>query len=264
MVQPRVRRTTDALPRKKAMPAEVLAALPRPRIADSPNLPIPSPRPAPEPAPDEPRSRGGDPYPKAPAPVSEEARGGLQRLWRGITGLLLIAAMVGSVTAMVTVMTQHLGFAPVLSPSMEPTFHPGDLVVTKPEPVADIKVGQIIALPIPGSPGQHYVHRIISVTTKDGKPLVQTRGDANPKPEPFTLRIDSPTVPRVVSVVPYVGRVSVLLQHSKTRLTVMAVTIFAILLAAWRLVAGARSGRPKQPPRPVGRHRAIDATTVAG
>jgi signal peptidase I len=147
---------------------------------------------------------------------------------------------------MLIVMTQHLGFAPVLSPSMEPTFHPGDLVITKPEPATAIKVGQVIALPVPSAPSQRYVHRIISVATKDGHPLVQTKGDANPAPEPYTMRIDSPTVPRVVATVPFVGRLSVLLQHTKTRVGVMAITIVAILLAAWRLIVG--------PPQKTGKH----------
>lgn len=178
-----------------------------------------------------------------PAPIDAAdaiSRRATYRLWRVLSGLLLIAAMVASLTAMVTVMTQHLAFAPVLSPSMEPVFHPGDLVVTKPEPATDVKVGQILALPVPSAPGERYVHRIISVSYKDGKPVVQTKGDANPVPEPFTLRIDSPTVPRVVATVPKVGRLSVVLQHTTTRLAVMAVTVVAILLAAWRLFAGAR------------------------
>lgn len=146
---------------------------------------------------------------------------------------------------MVIVMTQHIGFAPVLSPSMVPTFHPGDLVITKPEPAKDIKVGQIVALPVPAEPSQRYVHRIISVAMKDGEPVVKTKGDANPAPEPFSLRIDSPTVPLVVATVPEVGRLSVLLQHSTLRLAVIAITMIAIMLAAWRMLVGARprSGR---------------------
>jgi signal peptidase I len=161
----------------------------------------------------------------------------LQKLWRALTAVLLIAAAVASVTAMVTVMSQHLGFAPVLSPSMEPTFHPGDLVVTKPEPASAVKVGQVIALPVPSAPSQRYVHRVISVTTKDGKPLVRTKGDANPAPEPFSLRIDSPTVPVVVATVPELGHVSVLLQRPNLRITVMVITVIAMLLAAWRMLA---------------------------
>ena len=185
MVQPRVRRTTDTMPRKHSTPDEVLAALPRPRAANRPAVAVPQPRQAPPPPIE------AD-LPKAPAPASDVRRGVLHRLWRIVTGLLLIATALASVAAMVTVMSQHLGFAPVLSPSMEPAFHPGDLVITKPEPVKDVKIGQVIALPVPSAPSQRYVHRVISVTTKDGKPLVRTKGDANPAPEPFTLQVNSP------------------------------------------------------------------------
>jgi signal peptidase I len=224
MVQPRVRRSTDTLPRKSATADQVLAGVPRQRPTAEPDLP------------------------KASDPASDEPRGVLHRLWRIVSGLLLIALAVASVTAMVTVMSQHLGFAPVLSQSMEPAFHPGDLVVTKPEPAADVRVGQVIALPVPDAPGQRYVHRVISVTMKDGKPVVRTKGDANRAPESFSLRIDSPTVPRVVATVPQVGRLSVLLQGTKTRLAVMAVTIIAILIAAWRMFVG--------PPQQKGKHHA--------
>lgn len=214
------------MPRKSAPPDAVLAAIPRQQPP--------------------PPGRTEADLPKAPAPASEP-RGALQRVWRVVTGLLLIAAVVASVTVMVTVMTQHLGFAPVLSPSMEPTFHPGDLVITKPEAATDIKIGQVVALPVPNEPGQRYVHRIISVSTKDGRPLVRTKGDANPAPETFSLRVDSPTVPVVVATVPQLGRLSVILQHSKTRLAVMAVTVIAILIAAWQLLGGGQ-------PRKTGRH----------
>lgn len=247
MVQPRVRRSTATMPRKNARPEEVVAALPRQRASAPARPAVPAPRPEPDPLPE------AD-LPKAPDPASEQARGALQRLWRIVTGLLLIATAVASLTAMVTVMTQHLGFAPVLSPSMEPTFHPGDLVITKPEPVSAIKIGQVVALPVPSAPSQRYVHRIISVTMKDGRPLVRTKGDANPTPEPFTLRINSPTVPLVVAKVPYLGRLSVLLQHSVLRLTVTAITLAAILLSAWRLLVGSRTGARK-PGNGAGRHR---------
>lgn len=200
-----------------------------------PPVEIPAPRPAPDPTVEvEPAEV------RAPKRLPDGTSRAVHRLWRTLTGLLLIAAAVASVTAMVTVMSQHLGFAPVLSPSMEPAFHPGDLVVTKPEPASAVKVGQVVALPVPDAPGQRYVHRIISVSTKNGRPLVQTKGDANPEPEPFSLRIDSPTVPVVVATVPELGRLSVLLQHSRLRLAVTAITVLAMLLAAWRMFLGAR------------------------
>jgi signal peptidase I len=157
------------------------------------------------------------------------------------------------VATTVTVVHDHLGFAPVLSPSMEPAFRPGDLVITRPEPAADIAVGQVLALPVPGAPGQRYVHRIISVSESDGYPVIRTKGDANATPEPFALRITSPTVPLVVATIPELGRVSVLVHHEWVRVVVLALTIAAIALAGWRLAAGTR--RPRAIPAEAAENR---------
>jgi signal peptidase I len=162
------------------------------------------------------------------------------RLWRFVSGLFLVVLTVGSVTGMLTVIHDKIGFSPVLSPSMEPTFHPGDLIVTKPEFASHIKVGQIIALPVPHEKGQRYVHRIISVTMHDGKPVVQTKGDANPMPEQFKLTVTSKYVPQVVSVVPKIGRLSLLTQRSGLRLAIILVTAIFALVAVKRLVLGVR------------------------
>jgi signal peptidase len=160
--------------------------------------------------------------------------------WRIATGTLLILVMCGSLGLAYTVIHEHIGFQPVLSPSMVPAFRPGDLIITKSEPAAAVKIGQVVALPIPGEPGQRYVHRIIKVTMRDGKPLVRTKGDANPAPEPYALRIDSPDVPVVIARVPSFGRVSTLLRHGWLRLVIVAFTIGCGTIAAKRLVQSAR------------------------
>jgi signal peptidase len=160
--------------------------------------------------------------------------------WRIATGTLLILVMCGSLGLAYTVIHDHIGFQPVLSPSMVPAFRPGDLIITKAEPASSVKVGQVVALPIPGEPGQRYVHRIIKVTMRDGKPLVRTKGDANPEPEPYTLRIDSPSVPVVIASAPGLGRMTTLLRHGWLRLMIGALTIGCGAIAAKRLVQSVR------------------------
>ena len=113
-----------------------------------------------------------------------------------------------------------------------------DGIVTKPEAATDVKVGQVVSLPLPNNPSQRYVHRVVSVSTKDGLPLLRTKGDANPAPESFVLRIDSPQVPVVVTTVPLLGHVSLLLQRPATRILLIVVTLSTIVLAAWRLFDG--------------------------
>jgi signal peptidase I len=164
---------------------------------------------------------------------------GGQRAWRFVTGLMLIAGMLGSIVAMVFVIHDHVGFSPVLSPSMQPAFGPGDLIVTRSEPATAMKVGQVVALPIPGAPGQRYVHRLISVQFDHGVPVVRTKGDANPLPEPYELHVTSANVPVVVTSIPHLGRVSLITERSTPRLVLIAITLVFGAIAGKRLWAGA-------------------------
>ncbi|HWB67382.1 MAG TPA: signal peptidase I [Mycobacteriales bacterium] len=162
-----------------------------------------------------------------------------RRVWRFASGVLLLLLAAGAVTGMVTVIHERIGFSPVLSPSMEPAFRPGDLLITKPEPATAIKVGQVVVLPLPNAPGQRYVHRIVGVTVQHGQAVVQTKGDANPAPEPFHLRVTSHLVPQVVATVPRLGRLALLMQHSLLRLSLILLTAGFGVLALKRLIQAA-------------------------
>jgi signal peptidase I len=152
----------------------------------------------------------------------------LRRAGRIVLRAASALVALASVALAIVIAVEHIGFSPVLSPSMVPTFAPGDLVITKPEPASAVKVGQVLVLPVPGEQGQRYVHRVIAVTHKDGFPVVQTKGDANPAPEQFTLRITSAQVPRVVTTIPKLGRLAILLRGGLWR--ALAVCLIGALL----------------------------------
>lgn len=65
----------------------------------------------------------------------------------------------------------------VLSGSMEPALHPGDIVVIKQTDSEQIRVDDIITY----ASDQNTVvtHRVIDVVQKDGQVLFETKGDAN-------------------------------------------------------------------------------------
>lgn len=154
----------------------------------------------------------------------------LRDLSRVFTGLLLSIAAVATIAGAVYVVVDRIGFSPVLSPSMTPTFGPGDLVVTRPVAAAHLHVGDIAVLPVPREPGQRYVHRIIKVSWSHGQPLVQTKGDANTAPEPYQLRITSAKVPVVVASVPRLGRFALLLRGGWLRtLLLCGIAAFALV-----------------------------------
>lgn len=155
----------------------------------------------------------------------------LRRSARLVLNIVLGVVMVASIAFAAFVGIERVGFAPVLSPSMVPTFGPGDLVLTKQEPVADIEVGQILVLPVPNEPGQRYVHRVIEVRHDHGQVVVRTKGDANPAPEAYRLRLTSATVPHVIGSVPNAGRLALLLRGGIWRIVLL------VVIAGFALVA---------------------------
>jgi signal peptidase I len=81
----------------------------------------------------------------------------------------------------------------VLSGSMKPAFAPGDMVVVTPEPLRDVRVGQIISYRIPI--GDHHIqtHRVVKIVRGGAHPLVRTKGDANDGADPWTAELHGTT-----------------------------------------------------------------------
>ncbi len=127
---------------------------------------------------------------------------------RPVTTVSLLAAT-GIFTGLaVAIVTLHLGFRPVLTASMRPTYGPGALLVTREVPVDDVRPGMIVVFTPPGEHSQ-FAHRVTSVTGPPSDPIVTTKGDANRSPDPWHAQLMSATVPQVVASVPFVGRLMV-------------------------------------------------------
>ena len=98
--------------------------------------------------------------------------------------------------------------ATVMSGSMSPTIKTGDVVLLK-RLAGPPRVGDIVKVEVPDEARARYgyppvvIHRIIRLNS-DG--TIQTKGDARPTPDPFTIRSTSITA-RVVFDVPAAGRV---------------------------------------------------------
>jgi signal peptidase len=93
----------------------------------------------------------------------------------------------------------------VLSGSMRPTFDPGDLVIVRPEPVEQVRVGQVISYSVPVGIHQVETHRVIKVLRGGPHPIVQTQGDANNWRDPWTAELQGKTAWRLAVVIPYAG-----------------------------------------------------------
>jgi signal peptidase len=145
-----------------------------------------------------------------PRAAARAARGGRMLA----TGALRVAqwslVILAAAAAVGLGVLPHLGLyrtMTVLSGSMVPTFRPGDVVVVRPEPMRDLRVGQVIAYEVPVGARQVETHRVIRIVHGRGTnhPVIQTKGDANGAPDPWTAELHGTTVWHLQAVVPKVG-----------------------------------------------------------
>jgi signal peptidase len=123
----------------------------------------------------------------------------------------------------------------MLTASMAPGIDPGDVVISTPLAVTGVTEGMVISYHIPIDDHRVVTHRVIDVThAPDGTVTVQTKGDANDHPDPWTAVLQGDTAYQVQAVIPEVG-------HLITALRTPAVNhalVYAVpaLLAGWLLL----------------------------
>lgn len=76
----------------------------------------------------------------------------------------------------------------VLTQSMEPGLPPGTLVVIRPTPVDEIRIGDIVTYQIRSGEAAVVTHRVTAKTYTDGEVTFQTRGDNNDAVDPEPVR----------------------------------------------------------------------------
>jgi signal peptidase I len=93
------------------------------------------------------------------------------------------------------------GFLTITSRSMEPTFSAGDMVLTRMIPANQVKVRDVLVLPVPEKKVLRYSHRVVSLQRTNEGLQVTTKGDANPLPDAWKVEISSDKVTKVISVI---------------------------------------------------------------
>lgn len=121
----------------------------------------------------------------------------------------------------------------VTGPSMEPAVPMGAVEVAQPVNVADLRIGDVVAVRT-GPRQAIFTHRIESVVVRDGQVWLQTKGDANATPEPVLVPATA-VVGRVSVVVPGLGYLLALLSTVTGVIAVSAT--FGALVVARSLVA---------------------------
>jgi signal peptidase I len=122
-------------------------------------------------------------------------------------GVMMVAAVAVLFVATTEVAPVALGASPsflaIATGSMVPTLERGTLVVLAHPTPSTVQVGTIIAFHVSCLPAP-TVHRVYRIVQSGSSPVYQTKGDANPSPDPCTVPFGD-VLGRVVAIVPFLG-----------------------------------------------------------
>jgi signal peptidase len=175
------------------------------------------------------------------------ARLAAYRSLRAWTSALTTAAFVVALGLMLVLgILPHLGLyrpVTVLSGSMRPTFGAGDIIFVTPEPLRDVRVGQVITYRIPIADHHVESHRVVRMLKRGDDPILITKGDANRSADPWTAELHGNVVWVERFHLPMLGRLVLWLRSPLFhKLTVF---VLPLLLAAYGLLRIWRS--PSKP-----------------
>jgi signal peptidase I len=122
-------------------------------------------------------------------------------------GVVMVGAMAVVLVGATQVAPAALGASPpmlaIASGSMVPTLERGTLVVLERAPPSAIRVGTIVAFHVSCLPAP-TVHRVTRILQNGSSPVYQTKGDANPAPDPCPVPYGD-VIGKVVAIVPFLG-----------------------------------------------------------
>ncbi|RKR75218.1 signal peptidase I [Frondihabitans australicus] len=173
-----------------------------------------------------------------PDPRAQDARDWL-RLIVASVARGLIATVLG--LAFWAAAPAVLGWHPttVMTGSMEPRIHPGDVVVSVPVPPAKIQLGKVILFRDPAHPGELRLHRYYRVGP--GGSLV-TKGDANPTADATPVARSAVEGVALLRV-PWIGLPILWLHEGKWLYLAITAAVLTLLLGFTGIDSDLRHGR---------------------
>ena len=160
---------------------------------------------------------------------------------RGLGSFLIWTATglaAGVALAMLVPLTFHARPLTVMSGSMEPTIHTGDVIVARQIPPADARRGDVVSFSDPERGGLLVTHRVRSISRKGERFTFVTKGDANNSSERW--RVDATDhIGRTMFRLPALGR-ALAFAHTRTGI-VLLVMLPLLLMGALEIASIWRS-----------------------
>jgi signal peptidase len=130
----------------------------------------------------------------------------------------------------------------MLTGSMSPTINPGDVVISVPEPAAQVAVGDVLTYAIPVGDRRVETHRVTEVGhDAAGRTTIVTKGDANAAADPWTATVEGDTVWETKAVVSWAGTVIRALREPTVHGVLLWGAVGALaLLGIWQIWAPER------------------------
>jgi signal peptidase len=139
------------------------------------------------------------------------AAGARRSRLKRFTDVLFAAAVLAALAlaALLVVYPKARGYETyvITGKSMTGSISRGALIYSQPVPVGELRVGDVITFAPPGS-SKPVTHRLIGIErSQSGEPVFRTQGDNVLSPDPWAMTPSTPTTPRYVAQIPYLGYV---------------------------------------------------------
>jgi signal peptidase len=148
-----------------------------------------------------------------------------RRLLASASLVAVIAGVLAVAVPAVGIATGRWRLVPILSGSMAPKIPTGSLALATPAPTGSVHAGEVVLFRTPI--GDHHLtaHRIVRVLRRGAHPVVETKGDANRRPDPWRARLSGTTVWRIRAAVPQLGYAAVFARRGRFLLLAVAALI---------------------------------------
>lgn len=184
--------------------------------------------------------------------------------WRAIVHALALGlstsllVIVAGLAVVLIVVPKATGSTPltVLTQSMDPTLPPGTLLVVRPTPVDDIRIGDVVTYQITSGQPAVISHRVVSIeSSSDGSRTFTLKGDNNALVDPAPV-----TAAQIRGVVwyslPDVGLVNQLVNGSRSWLVPAVAGVLLAYGTVMMAIGAVSTVRHRRGVRHHGAHRA--------